>query len=127
MYHITFPPQSNRASWPFVGLITDYDDNPLDLSGCSMVFQISPPTQEGSAGYAQASQNVGGSLTASTDNGKLTVIDIGKFQWFFTVDDMRCLNSGTYNTGFVIWRDDNPLDKRQFSVGPLPIIDGIVP
>ena len=126
MYHVTFPAQSNRASWVFVGQITDLDDNPIDISACSMVFQISPPTQEGSAGYAQANQNVGGSLTASTDNGKLTVIDIGKFQWFFTVDDMRCLNSGTYKTGLVIWQNDNPSDVRQLGVGPLPIVDGVV-
>ena len=125
MYSVTFPSQSNRASWIFVGLITDLDDNPIDISACSMVFQISPPTQDGSAGYAQASQNVGGSLTASTDNGKLTVIDIGKFQWFFTLDDMRCLNAGTYKTGMTLTNDDGT-QTVQLSVGPLPIVDGIV-
>ena len=126
MYHVQFPPQSNRASWIFIGQITDLDDNPIDISACSMVFQISPPTQEGSAGYAQASQNVGGSLIASTDNGKLTVIDIGKFQWFFTLQDMSCLNSGTYRTGLTLTNDDGT-QTVQFSVGPLPITDGVVP
>lgn len=126
MYQITFPPQSNRASWVFVGLITDIDDNPIDISACSMTFQISPPTQEGSAGYAIANQNVGGSLTASTNNGKLTVVDVGTFRWFFTLDDMRCLNSGTYKTGLTLTNDDGT-QTVQLSVGPLPITDGVVP
>ena len=126
MYHVTFPPQSNRASWVFVGQITDLDDNPIDISACSMVFQISPPTQEGSAGHSVANQNVGGSLTASTDNGKLTVVDIGKFQWFFTRDDMACLNSGTYRTGLTLTNDDGT-QTVQLSVGPLPIVDGVTP
>ena len=126
MYHVTFQPQSNRASWIFVGLITDLDDNPIDISTCSMVFQISPPRPNGSPGYAQINQSNWGSLTASTHNGKLTVIDIGKFQWFFTLADMSCLNAGTYSTGMTLTNDDGT-QTVQLSVGPLPIVDGIVP
>ena len=127
MYHVTFPPQSNRASWVFVGLITDLDDNPIDISACSMVFQISPPRPDGSAGYVMTNQgNAGGSLTASTDNGKLTVVDIGTFRWFFTLADMGCLNAGTYTTGLTLTNDDGT-QTVQLSVGPLPIVDGIVP
>ena len=74
----------------FIGLITDLDDNPIDISACSMVFQISPPRPDGSAGAALVNQGGGGgSLTASTENGKLTVVDLGKFRWFFTLEDME--------------------------------------
>jgi hypothetical protein len=127
MYHVTFPPQSNRASWVFVGAITDLDDNPIDISACSLVFQISPPqanNARGIGGYYD--DRPSGSLTASTANGKLTVIDIGKFQWFFTLQDMRSLCAGTYDTGLTLTNDDGT-QTVQLSVGPLPIVDGVVP
>lgn len=122
MYHVTFPPQSNRASWVFIGLISDLDNNPIDLTGCSMVFQISPPRREGR--YTDTSAS--GSLTASTDNGKLTFVDIGTFRWFFTLDDMRSLCPGTYDTGLTLTNDDGT-QTVQLSVGPLAIVDGVVP
>lgn len=112
MYHITFPQQSNRASWVFIGLITDLDDNPIDLSACSMLFYARSPN--------------GGCLEASTDNGKLTVLDLGIFRWFFTVQDMQGLCSGTCDTGFTLTNDDGT-QTVQFSVGPLAIVDGVVP
>jgi hypothetical protein len=114
MYHVTFPPQSNRASWVFVGLVTDLDDNPIDLTNSSMVFSIEKRNHQGMW------------LTASTDNGKLTIVDLGIFRWFFTLDDMRCLNPGTYDTGLTLTNDDGT-QTVQLSVGPLPIVDGIVP
>jgi hypothetical protein len=116
MYHVTFPLQSNRASWVFIGQITDLDDNPIDLTGCSLVFAI----REGGNSWPY-----GGGLTASTDNGKLTIIDIGKFRWFFTLEEMGGLCAGTYNTGLTLTNDDGT-QTVQLSVGPLPIIDGVV-
>ena len=113
MYEITFPPQSNRASWVFVGMVTDLNDNPIDLSLCSFVFQI-----RDSNGCAV--------LEASTENGKFTIIDLGTFRWFFTVDDMHRLCQQTYRTGLTLTNDDGT-QTVQLSVGPLPIIDGIVP
>jgi hypothetical protein len=124
MYQVTFPRQSNRASWVFIGLISDLDNNPIDLTGCSMVFQISPPRRDGSR-YDDTS-TAQGSLTASTDNGKLTFVDIGTFRWFFTLDDMRSLCPGTYDTGLTLTNDDGT-QTVQFSVGPLAIVDGVVP
>ena len=112
MYHVTFPPQSNRASWAFIGMVTDLEDNPIDLSGCSMVFAI-------------RGKNGGGRLEASTDNGKITIIDLGKFRWFFTLDEMHGLCAGTYDTGLALTNNDAS-QTVQLSVGPLPIVDGIV-
>ena len=112
MYHVTFPAQSNRASWVFIGLVTDLDDNPIDLSLCSMVFAI-------------RNKN-GAMLEASTDNGKLTIVDLGRFRWFFTLDEMRSLCVGTYDTGLTLTNDDGT-QTVQLSVGPLPIVDGVVP
>jgi hypothetical protein len=116
MYHVTFPPQSNRASWVFVGLITDLDDNPIDISACKLVFQVS-------GGVNRSPQ---GRLTASTDNGKLTVIDLGKFQWSFTREEMGSLCAGQFDTGLTLTNDDGT-QTVQLLVGPLPIVDGVVP
>ena len=113
MYHVTFPPQSNRAAWPFVGMVTDLDDNPIDLSPCSMVFSVRDKN--------------GTRLEASTDNGTLTFPALGTFQWFFTKEEMRGFCPGQCDTGLVLWHNDNPSDARQLSVGPLNIVDGVVP
>jgi hypothetical protein len=121
-YHITFPPQSNRASWIFVAQFTDFDNDPIDLSNCSLVFAIRSPRRDGD-GYGF---HPGEALIASTENGKLTIIDIGKFQWFFTLQDMRNLRPGTYDTGLTLTNDDGT-QTVQLSVGPLPIFDGVVP
>jgi len=121
MYHVTFPAQSNRASWVFVGMITDLDDNPIDLTNCSMVFQVSSPRVGG--GHPN---NANGALTASTENGKLTIIDLGTFRWFFTREEMGGLCAGQYDTGMTLTNDDGT-QTVQLSVGPLPIVDGVVP
>jgi hypothetical protein len=113
MYHVTFPPQSNRASWVFIGLITDLADQPIDITGCTLVF--SAHNLEG-IGY----------LSASTDDGKITIIDVGRFRWFFPLEDMRGLRPGTYDTGLTLMSADGE-QTIQLSVGPLPIVDGIVP
>jgi hypothetical protein len=112
MYHVTFPPQSNRASWVFIGLVTDLDDNPIDLSACSLEF------------FARAKN--GAQLEASTANGKLTIVDLGTFRWFFTRTDMQGLCPGTCDTGLTLTNDDGT-QTVQLSVGPLPIVDGVVP
>jgi hypothetical protein len=127
MYHVTFPPQSNRASWVFIGQITDLDDNLIDLSACSLVFQVSPPQRSSSSGYGYGDRGeASGSLSASTDNGKLTIVSLGTFRWFFTLQDMKSLCAGTYDTGLTLTNDDGT-QTIQLSVGPLPIVDGVVP
>lgn len=112
-YQITFPAQSNRASWVFLGQVSDLDDDPIDLSLCSMVFAV-------------RDKNGQLKLEASTDNGKLTYPDIGKFRWFFTVEEMRGLCAEQHSTGLTLTNDDGT-QTVQFAVGPLAIMDGVVP
>ena len=113
MYQVTFPAQSNRASWVFIGQITDLDDNPIDLTGLPMVFQIRD--KDGCP-----------RLMASTDNGKISIIALGTFRWFFTLQDMQRLGPGQYDTGLTLANDDGT-QTVQLSVGPLPVVDGVVP
>ena len=67
MYQITFPPQSNRASWIFIGMVTDLDDNPIDLSLCSLVFQVSAASQGGPNVYGDSVQSYYGHTDYSGD------------------------------------------------------------
>jgi hypothetical protein len=113
MYQVTFPPQSNRASWVFIGLVTDLADNPIDLSACKMVFAV-------------RDKNGCQRLEASTDNSKLTIVDLGTFRWFFTLQEMSALNPEQHTTGLTLTNDDGT-QTIQLSVGPLDIVDGVVP
>lgn len=113
MYEVTFPPTSNRASWVFIGRVADLDNNPIDLSPCSMVFAI-------------RDKNGCQKLEASTGNGKLTIVDLGTFRWFFTVQEMGSLCAQQHDTGLTLTNDDGT-QTIQFSVGPLDIVDGVVP
>lgn len=121
MYHIQFPPQSNRSSWVFIGMITDYTDEPIDLTDCSIVFQVSNNTEINDYSHPYP---VG--LIASTENGKITIVDTGVFRWFFTRDEMQRLCAGQHQTGLVVTNDTGEQDI-QLSVGPLNIVDGAVP
>lgn len=112
MYHVAFPAKSNRASWIFLGLVTDLDDNPIDLSTFSLVFEV-------------ADKNGCGRLSATTANGKLTIVGLGTFRVFFTVTEMRGLCPNTYQTGLTLTNSDGS-QTVQLSVGPLPVIDGVV-
>ena len=93
-------------------MFTDLDDNPIDLSACWLRFYVRAPN--------------GGQLDASTDNGKLTIVGLGTFRWFFTLEDMQGLCPGTCETGFILKNDDRT-QTIQLSVGPLAIVDGVVP
>ena len=116
MYHVQFPPQSNRASWVFIGLVTDLDDNPIDLSLCPMVFVV----RDKNGRVLEASTTLGGG------NGKLTIVALGTFRWFFTLQDMQGFCPGQCDTGLTLTNDDGT-QTVQLSVGPLPIVDGVVP
>src|SRR6186713_913213 len=105
MYHVSFPEQSNRASWVFVGQVTDLDDVPIDLTPCKMVFTIRDKN--------------GVRMEASTDNGKLTIIDLGTFRWFFSEDEMHGLCPGQCDTGLTLTNSDGS-QTVQLSIGPLP-------
>jgi hypothetical protein len=104
MYHVTFPAQSKDASWAFIGQITDLDDNLIDLTGLGLVFSI-----RDKQGQIR--------LTAKTDDGSITLLDLGTFRWFFTLQQMQSLRCETYQTGMT-------MTTVQMFTGPLPIVSG---
>lgn len=113
MYQISFPPTSNRGTWIFTGQINDANSpfDLLDLSDLTLVFAV----------YDEFRCQ---KLLATTDNGKLTIISTGIFQWEFAESEMAVLCAGTYNTGMTMASADQ---IEQLSVGPLPIVEGNVP
>lgn len=125
MYHVAFAQQSNRASWLFNGLVTDLDNNPIDLTGCSLEFVARMKRRGGFYGDGFNSDYGGGCLAASTDIGNLTITGLGMFQWFFTRDQMRSLCPGTYDTGLTLTSSDGT-ETVQLAIGPLAIVDGVV-
>jgi hypothetical protein len=111
MYRISIPAQSNSASWAFTGLITDLDDNPIDLTGLTLVFSINDK---------RGCQR----LVATTADGSITISSlVGQFRWFFTLQQMQTLGVGTYSCGMTIQTADTT-QTVQFFVGTLPIISG---
>lgn len=112
MYHVAFPQRSNRASWTYVGLLTDQDDNAIDLTSFSMVFQV-----DDKFGCPK--------LVASTANGKLTIIGLGLFRVFFTVTEMRALCPEQYQVGLTVTNDDGS-QTEQLTVGTVPVVTGVV-
>jgi hypothetical protein len=110
MYQVNFPAQSRDASWAFIGLITDLDDNPIDLTGLTLVFSI-----RDKRGCVR--------LTAQTTDGSITILDLGTFRWFFTLQQMQSLGCETFQTGFTATTADGT-QTVQFFTGPLPIISG---
>jgi hypothetical protein len=91
--------------------LVDEDDNPLDLSEMSMVVGV----------YDKDGCE---KLTGSTDDGKITYVDDGTFDWVFTDTEMRGLCKGTYSVGLTLSDGTN---VTQIGTGSLPIIDGFVP
>jgi hypothetical protein len=110
MYQVNFPAQSRDASWAFIGMITDLDDNPIDLTGLTLVLSIRD--KRGSI-----------RLQASTDDSSITILGLGVFRWFFTLQQMQTLACETYQTGFTATTADLT-QTVQFFVGPLPIVTG---
>jgi hypothetical protein len=62
-------------------------------------------------------------LTAKTADGTITILDIGTFRWFFTLQQMQGLRCETYQTGMTMTTADLTQTIQVFT-GPLPIISG---
>ncbi|MGY3366236.1 hypothetical protein ACVWZL_003361 [Bradyrhizobium sp. GM2.4] len=109
MVQFSFPPMFNSEPWIFSGqLFTVADDAPFEAANISMVFDVL-----GEDGRL--------TLTASTENGKLTLLGRGIVCWHFTAAEMSSLGAGTYATALAM---SNAEKTKQIKVGPLPIVEG---
>lgn len=113
MYEVNLKPVSNRADWiETVELVNDDTDEVIrDLSGVTAKLDI------------RSRFNRCTHLTATTENGKISILPLGVIQWRFSPDEMRRLEEDTYEIGLTITRDGI---TEQELIGTLPVIDGVV-
>lgn len=113
MYLGSLPPASNKAGWTFIAEVVDDDtDELVDLSEASIVFEVRE--QDGRSTV----------LSATSDNGKISIVETGVFQAAFTATEMRTLCRKTYEVGCTITNGDE--EPTQFIIGTVPVLDGIV-
>jgi len=112
MYQINFPPQLNTVSWTFTGGIKDADTgDDLDLTLYTWKFEV---LDRDACCCVR--------LTASTDNGKFTIPEVGIFQFTFTASEMGGLCPNTYDTRLTMTLISDTTQGAAVSVGSLPII-----
>lgn len=86
MYTGSLAPVSNREDWIVTSPLIDDDGAEVTLTDASFELFI---CQQGCADSAV--------LSASTDDGRITLPTSTTFQWAFTPDDMGTLCAGTYD------------------------------
>src|SRR4051794_32552835 len=108
----TLDSASNRAGWVQIIEIQDEDTgDAIDISGASIIVEVRDPISR----YIV--------ISATTDNGSVTIVDTGVFQISVDPSVMRCIQAKAYEIGATITING---ETRQLIVGTLPIVDGIV-
>ena len=112
MFLGTLDPASTRADWELVVAFTDADTGePLDLTGAAVLVE------------ARDRLSGGVVLSASSGNGKVSVPDAGTIRIAVAAADMRALRADVYDIGGVLVLNGV---TRQFVIGLLPVLDGVV-
>lgn len=95
MYTGALAPVSNREDWIATSPLIDDDGTETTLTTASIELFVCCQGDPQNA-----------LLTASTDNGKITLPTSTSFQWWFTTDDMATLCAGTYDVFMRVTIDD---------------------
>src|SRR5689334_13981783 len=112
MFIGTLDPASTRADWEYTVAFVDSDtDEPLDLAGAALLLEL----RDRASGAVVVS--------ASLANGRVSAIDTGVFRIAVAAADMRALRADTYEVGGVFALNGA---TRQFMIGLLPVLDGVV-
>ena len=121
MYAGPLDPVSNRQDWQFIRqVVDDNTGDPVDLSAASVTFEVRARADDQHAN-AQGSPNA--TLSATTANGKILIVDNGTFRVWFPLADMQALAPGYYDAGCTI--TVNGITEQLLSA-TLPVVDGIV-
>lgn len=106
-YDIEFPPVINSAIWLFEGgahLAETSED--LDVTAFDWTFEILDPVSRLPR------------LTASNKNGQFRSEEPGKFEFYFSREEMETLDPQTYPTRLVMADGE---DTAELSVSPLQV------
>jgi len=121
MYAGSLDPISNRQDFRFIRQVIDGDTGEaIDISQASIVFEVRPKADDQ---HANAQGAVHAALSATTANGRITVVDAGTFQVWLPLADMQALSPGYYDVGCTIAVNGI---TEQLLAATLPVIDGIV-
>ena len=110
MQQVTLGALSNRETYLESFTAIDEDGAEIDLTDATIVYEI------------RSCKNGSATLSATTDNGGITV-STTVFTVRFEVSDVTNLTDKEYDVGCTIEIDG---DTTQFFVGKLPIVDGVV-
>lgn len=111
MYQGSLPATSNREDFEAIFQLVDEDTGDLiDLTSATIEFDISEP------GCTPL-------ITATTDNGKITLVEDTTFRVAIARSEMACLCAGQYDVGATV---ENAGETRSFLIGALPVLDGRV-
>lgn len=111
MYQGSLPATSNREDFEAIFQLVDEDTGDLiDLTSARIVFDISEP------GCRPL-------ITATTANGKITLIETTTFRVAIPRAEMANLCAGQYDVGATV---ENSGETRSFLIGALPVLDGRV-
>lgn len=104
--------QSNRATWRDIIEISDSETGDLvDLTDARITMTI-------------RDQNGGQRLKASTDDGSINVIELGRAEFSFSKDQMGGLCAGSYSIGARVQRETDG-DVEQLLEGSVYIYEGV--
>lgn len=130
MFRSAFPAITNRQSFIDEVEVLDADDGtPVDLTGCRIVVGIRLRHYQGwgwdywpypaaPSLYVDAPR-----LVASTDDGTVTIPDLGVFFFNFTFTQIASLRPAIYDVGATVTRDG---EEVELLLGQLPVLDGVV-
>ena len=111
MYQGSLPATSNREDFEAIFQLVDEDTGDLiNLTSASIEFDISDP------GCRPI-------ITATTDNGKITLVEDTTFRVAIARSEMASLCAGQYDVGATV---ENAGETRSFRIGALPVLDGRV-
>lgn len=111
MYQGSLPATSNREDFEAIFQLVDDDTGDLiDLTSATIQFDISEP-------------GCHPRITATTNNGKITLVENTTFRVAITRDEMASLCAGQYDVGSTV---ENAGETRSFIIGTLPVLDGRV-
>ena len=112
MLTATFEPVTNREDWTDLVEVRDIDNALYDLTGATIVVSVADGDDRAL-------------LTASTDNGAITIQGLGLFEFMFTKAQTRGLETAhTYKVGCTI--EINSI-TRQLFIGTVAVLHGVTP
>lgn len=112
MIELELSPLTTAEDWRETIYVSDGETGePIDLSGAAIKMAVKRHGERTPI------------LTGSTDDGKITVPDLGSFTFAFPVSTRSAMHRGSYEIGITI---TNMGEVFQLSIGTISVIDGVV-